>query len=151
VLDQLQLFCQELGLPGLVLLSFLAATLVPLGSEWLLVVLLSAARDDLGHQALLVLMATAGNTAGGLVTYYMALGGMRLADGDVVGRHFRLHAWVKRLGGPASFFTWLPWIGEPIGLLAGALKVPLLTFLGWSTSGRLMRYALIWLIMGMLT
>ena len=59
------------GYPALFLLGFLAATLVPLGSEWLLAALVAKGFDP----ALLVGVATAGNTLGALTTYAIGLWG----------------------------------------------------------------------------
>lgn len=62
---------------GLFLVALLAASLLPLGSEWLLLWLL----HDGGDPALLWLVASAGNIAGSLINY--ALGywlGERLAQ-----------------------------------------------------------------------
>ncbi len=61
----------EHGYPALFLLSFLASTLVPLGSEWLLAVLLLNGFDPF----MVVPVATVGNSCGALTTYAIGLWG----------------------------------------------------------------------------
>ena len=61
----------EYGYPARFLLSFLASTVVPLGSEWLLAVLLLNGFEA----AWVVPVATAGNTCGALTTYAIGLWG----------------------------------------------------------------------------
>jgi membrane protein YqaA with SNARE-associated domain len=61
----------EYGYPALYLLSFLASTLVPLGSEWLLGVILLNGFDPM----VTVLVATLGNSCGALTTYVIGLWG----------------------------------------------------------------------------
>lgn len=60
------LFTAEAGLAGLFLASFLASTLLPGGSELVLLALL-AAHPEQAWPALL--LATLGNTLGGMSTY----------------------------------------------------------------------------------
>ena len=59
------------GYPALFGLSSLASTLIPLGSEWLLVAMLLNHYDPL----LTVAVATAGNTLGACTTWGMGIAG----------------------------------------------------------------------------
>ncbi len=67
----MELWLLEHGYPALFLLSFLASTLVPLGSEWLLAVLLLNGFDT----SIVVAVATIGNSCGALTTYAIGLWG----------------------------------------------------------------------------
>ena len=57
-------FLASHGYPALFALSFLASTLIPLGSEWLLAVMLMNHHDPV----ITVAVATAGNTLGAMST-----------------------------------------------------------------------------------
>jgi membrane protein YqaA with SNARE-associated domain len=59
------------GYLTLFMLSFLASTIVPIGSEWLLMTLLVKGHDPV----LSVVVATAGNTLGACTTYGIGLFG----------------------------------------------------------------------------
>ena len=61
----MQLFLLDNGLPALFVLSFLAATVLPLGSEWLLIALVL----NLFDPGTVVVVATAGNFLGACTTY----------------------------------------------------------------------------------
>lgn len=125
----------------LLVVSFLAATLVPLASEvWLLALL--AARPDLWPAALAV--ATLGNTAGSLTTY--ALGRLGRVAIDPARLASRPAQWLQRRGAPVLLLAWLPFGGDALCLVAGWLKLPVLPALLWIALGKLARYAaLVWL------
>jgi membrane protein YqaA with SNARE-associated domain len=137
-------FCASLGWPGLALLAFAASTLLPVGSEWLLAIQLGQA-ETLDRQWFLLLVATLANTAGGAVTYGLGRGGAKLAHADLRERHARAAALVRRYGALAALAGWVPFIGDPITLLCGALRVPVGRFLLLSLLGRASRYVAIWL------
>ncbi len=129
------------SLAALTLASFLAATLLPLASEvWLLA--LVRARPDLVGPALL--LATLGNTAGGLTTY--ALGRLGRVAVDPAALATRRADWLRRRGAPALALAWLPLVGDLLCLLAGWMRLPILGVTVWQAAGRLARYAaVIWL------
>ncbi len=134
------------GYFALFLLSFLASTLVPLGSEWLLVTMLIAKHDP----ALTVALATIGNYFGACTTYAIGLYGGPLLIRRVLRigepaekRADRLYA---RYGSWSLLFSWLPVIGDPLCLVAGFLKVGFTRFSILVFTGKLARYATVaWL------
>ena len=136
-------FCQSLGWPGLALLAFVAATVVPLGSEWLLAAQLLGAKS-LSEELFLIGVATVANTAGGMVTYGLGRAGMAAAKKDLAATHPCLAAWVRRYGGYSGLLAWLPFAGDPLVLLAGIFKVRPMGFLVFSFLGRLGRYVVLW-------
>jgi membrane protein YqaA with SNARE-associated domain len=137
-------FCSSLGWPGLALLSFVASTLVPVGSEWLLAAQL-AASADWRRQLFLVAIATSANTAGGALTYAVGRAGIVLAHRDLSARFPRITGWVRRFGAMAGLFGWIPIVGDPCTILCGVFRVRLGWFLLFSLLGRLGRYAAVWL------
>lgn len=134
-------FLSTQGLPALFILSFLSATLVPLGSEWMLLLLLGRGTDP----ALTVAVATCGNTLGAVTTYLIGLyGGPLLAERvlriDAATRQ-RAEARYARWGSWSLLLSWVPVIGDPLCLVGGVLRVPAGRFLLLVGSGKLLRYA----------
>ena len=138
------------GYPALFLLSFLAATVVPLGSEWLLAVLLA---DGYATQPV-VLVATAGNTLGALTTWGLGLWGSdwlvsRLLRVNPATRE-RAEAVFTRWGSWSLLLSWVPVLGDPLCLVAGALRVPWLRFASLVLAGKLARYTAVAGLVGLL-
>lgn len=134
------------GYPALFVLSFLAATLLPLGSEWLLVVMLMQGYDPVATVA----AASGGNLLGACTTWAVGLYGgpfliqrvLRI-DAAAQAKAERLY---RRYGLWSLLFSWLPFIGDPLCLAAGVLRVDLLRFTLLVFAGKLARYAAVaWL------
>lgn len=134
------------GLPALFILSFLASTMLPLGSEWLLVALILQRHDPL----LPVMTATVGNYLGACTSYAVGIYGgdflikklLRIGDAE----RSRAERVFGRYGSWALFFSWLPVIGDPLCLAGGVLKIPFSRFSILVASGKALRYsAVAWL------
>jgi membrane protein YqaA with SNARE-associated domain len=124
-------------LAGLFAASFLAATLLPGGSEAVFAAVLLAHPE----QAVAALaLATLGNTLGGMTTYGMArwlpnkLGAAETA---------RAMAWVRRHGAPILLLAWTPLIGDLLCGAAGWLRLAWLPCMAWMAVGKCARYAFI--------
>ena len=114
--------------------SFVAATLFPLPSEAALFAYVRAYPE---HTVLAVAVATLGNTLGGMTTYLI---GRLVPNRKIEGRALRaLHRW----GAPATFFTWLPIVGDAISAAAGWLRVNWLGVAACMAAGRLTRYIVV--------
>jgi membrane protein YqaA with SNARE-associated domain len=137
----------EYGWIGLFLVSFAASTILPLGSEWLLIALLLKGFDPL----LTVVVATAGNTLGASTNWLIGV----LGSGWLIGRVLRIDAGsqqraerlFQRYGLWSLLFSWLPVVGDPLCLVAGLLKVPFGRFLLLVGIGKLLRYAALALLL----
>jgi Predicted membrane protein len=121
---------------GLFVSSFLAATLLPGGSE---AVLYAAIRlhPDAYWDAILV--ATLGNTLGGLSSY---------AVGRLVPKHYTGKGMdvIRRHGAPALLLAWAPLIGDALCVAAGWLRVNPVAAALYIALGKFARYAAIaWL------
>ena len=128
------------GLLSLFLLSFCASTLLPLGSEWLLVALLLGGTDPSSA----VLVATLGNSLGAGTSYLIGRLGsewfirkLLRIDGDA---QRRAEGWFRRYGSWALLFSWLPVVGDPLCLVSGSLKTPLPRFAALVVGGKGLRY-----------
>jgi len=128
------------GLPALFILSFLAATIIPLGSEWLLVVLLLNNRDPIE----IVAVASIGNYLGACTTYLIGIWGssflvqhvLRVDNRDLI----KAESLYNKYGCYSLLLSWLPIIGDPLCLIGGFFKVNFLLFSFLVFSGKLARY-----------
>ncbi|MES2904877.1 MAG: YqaA family protein [Pseudomonadota bacterium] len=115
---------------GLFAAAFVAATILPAQSELLLGAMLVSGRFD---TILLLAVAIAGNVLGSVVNW-------------VLGRHFahyrerrwfpaspaamdRAKAWFARFGPAVLLLSWVPVIGDPLTVFAGAMRMRFAIFL----------------------
>ncbi|ODC04922.1 hypothetical protein BFW38_16670 [Terasakiispira papahanaumokuakeensis] len=123
--------------------SFLAATLLPGGSEVLLVTLQCQQSAPLWA---LWAVATCGNVAGSLVNWAIGRGVARIpaTDSGRLGRYHRLaEALFERWGAVVLLLAWVPVIGDPLTAVAGWAKLPVGRFLFWVGIGKAARYGII--------
>ena len=148
-----QLALPEFGLSTVFVVSFVSATLLPLGSEPAVFGLVKL-NPDLFWPA--VLVATAGNTLGGALTWWMGLGAHEVVDKY---RHSPTHIkaleWLEKLGPKACLLSWLPAVGDPLCAVAGWLKLPFWPCVVYMALGKLTRYVvmtagLLWVFPGKL-
>lgn len=141
----------EVGLSTVFLVAFLSATLLPLGSEPAVFALVKL-NPDLFWPA--VLVATAGNTLGGMLSWLMGYGAHRAVDRA---RHqatdLRALRWLERFGPKACLLAWLPGVGDPLCAVAGWLKFPFWPCALYMAVGKFARYlsmtaALLWVFPG---
>ena len=134
------------GFYSLFLLSFLASTLVPLGSEWLLIAMILSRSEPWA----VVAVATVGNYLGALSTYWIGLYG-----GDFLKRRVlrmdenstqKAERFYDRFGSFSLLLSFLPIVGDPLCLIGGVLRVSFIRFSLLVLSGKLARYAAVaWL------
>ncbi len=129
---------------GLFLSAFLSATLLPGSSEALLSGLLVTGR---GAPWLLLAAAVTGNVLGSLVNWVCGrfLAAFRDRRWFPVSprRYEQAAGWFERYGVWSLLFAWAPVVGDPLTVIAGALRVGLLPFLLLVTIGKLARYLFI--------
>ena len=133
-------FIFSLGYAGLFLISFLSASLLPLASEVFVV-----GMPPLGYNVWgVILVATVGSYSGSLVNYAIGKKGTDF----VLGRYLKIDpkTWTRaerfyeRWGPVALFFSWVPFIGDPLTAVAGALHMNLGIFSFWVLFGKTLRY-----------
>ncbi len=139
-------FLVNYGLWSLFFISFLASTLLPLGSEWLLIALLLQGHNPVAT----VTVATAGNSLGAATNYLIGhYGGDWLIEKILridKNRQQQATRWFNRYGSWSLLLAWLPVIGDPLCLIAGMLKTPLLRFSLLVTTGKGLRYTFLTLL-----
>ena len=104
----------------LFVVSFLAATLLPLGSEALLLYDISQ-----GYSLLLLWsFATVGNTLGSVLNYWLGLKGEEYLErkGHLsVDKMQKARRFFGQYGGWTLLLSWAPVIGDPLTFVAGVL------------------------------
>jgi membrane protein YqaA with SNARE-associated domain len=145
----------KFGLSTLFLISFISATLLPLGSEPAVFGLVKL-DPQLFWPA--VLVATAGNTLGGAASWWMGYGAERAYEQV---RHQpptdrRALRWLQRFGPAACLLSWLPVVGDPLCAVAGWLRLPFWPCLLYMAVGKFARYVtmtatLLWWFPGQFT
>ena len=143
----------KFGLSTVFIVAFISATLLPLGSEPVVFGLVKL-NPELFWPAILV--ATAGNTLGGVVTWWMGYGAERAVEHV---RHrpveHRALGWLQRFGARACLLSWLPGVGDPLCAVAGWLKLPFWPCVLYMAIGKFGRYlimtaSLIWAFPGII-
>ena len=130
------------GLTSVFFISLISATLVPLGSEPAVFAVIKA-NIALFWPAILV--ATLGNTLGGVVDYWMGFGAKQVFAKE---RKSRWFGWLERYGPKTMLLAWLPGIGDPICTLGGWLKLPFWPCVGYMAAGKFLRYlTMTWLLL----
>ncbi len=143
MMDLANLFSTLQSLPALFCLSFLAATVLPLGSEWLLVLLIING----SHAPTAVIIATLGNYLGACTTYLIGIWGSDIFISKVLRLDEQNRAHATRLyrcyGAWSLLLSWLPVVGDPLCLLAGTFRTPFTLFSFLVLLGKAGRYAAI--------
>ncbi len=144
----------QFGLSTVFVVALVSATLLPLGSEPAVFGLVKL-NPDLFWPA--VLVATAGNTIGGAITWWMGYGAERAYE------HYahkplenRALAWLQRFGAKGCLLAWLPGVGDPLCAVAGWLRLPFWPCVGYMAVGKFGRYvvmtaSLLWVFPGQFT
>ena len=128
----------QFGLSTVFVISFISATLLPMGSEPAVFGLVKL-QPDLFWPA--VLVATAGNTLGGALDWWLGYGAQRMSDKfQSAGQHGRALRWLHRLGPKACLLSWLPAVGDPLCAVAGWLRFPFWPCLVYMAIGKFLRY-----------
>jgi len=126
------------GLSTVFVVSFVSATLLPMGSEPAVFGMVKL-NPQLFWPAIAV--ATVGNTLGGAVTWWLGLASHRVVDRyQHSSHHLRALVWLERLGPRACLLAWLPVVGDPLCAVAGWLKLPFWPCLAYMAVGKLARY-----------
>lgn len=151
----------SVGLPAVFIVCVISATLLPMGSEPALYAYIHLSPHMFWPA---ILVATAGNTLGGMVSYFLGRGAWDLsatwrrrdaAEGNIrpdpPRRHGRWHRkageWLERLGPRAMLLSWLPVIGDPLCAVAGWMRFPFWRSVFYMAVGKFARYVMMTLVL----
>ncbi len=133
----------EFGYIGLFLASFLAATILPFGSEFVFAGLIAMGMDAW----VCVGIATVGNWMGGMTNYYLgSLGKMEWIEKYLkVSREriLKMQNWLEKKGAAMAFFSFLPAVGDIIALALGYMRANVYIVNISMILGKFIRYVLI--------
>ena len=145
----------KFGLSTVFFVALVSSTLMPIGSEPAVFGLVKL-NPDLFWPA--VLVATAGATIGGGITYWMGYGAERAYERLKHHKppNARALRWLQRWGAKGCLLSWLPIVGDPLCAVAGWLNLPFWPCLFYMMIGKFGRYvvmtaALLWLWPGQFT
>ena len=132
---------------GLFIAAFLAATILPAQSEAGLAALILASPASV---TLLVATASLGNILGSVANWYLGRGINRFTGKPwfptTEDQLLRATSWYQRYGRWSLLLSWVPFIGDPLTVVAGIMREPLLRFLlivGLAKTGRYIVVALL--------
>ena len=128
---------------GLFASAVLAATVLPGASEILMLGLFAKGLDGFT----LWLVATTGNVLGSMLNWWLGSAAVHYADR----RWFpvspaqleKAQGWFRRWGQPSVLLSWVPGIGDAFTVAAGAMRMPLLTFVAFVAIAKGGRYAVV--------
>jgi membrane protein YqaA with SNARE-associated domain len=141
----------QYGLSTVFVVSFISATLLPLGSEPVVFGLIKLSPELFWPT---IAVATVGNTLGGAVSWAMGLGSHQVVDKYRHSpTHLRALDWLERIGPKACLLAWLPGVGDPLCAVAGWLKLSFWPCVVYMAIGKFARYvvmttALLWVFPG---
>ena len=145
----------KFGLSTVAIVSFVSATLLPLGSEPVVFGLVKL-NPAMFWPAIFV--ATAGNTAGGALTWWMGYGAERAYErvSHKKPPDPRALRWLTKFGAMGCLLSWLPIVGDPLCAVAGWLKLPFWPCVTYMAIGKFLRYVtmtalMLWVFPGQLT
>lgn len=132
---------EKLGLWGLFVGTFLAATVLPFSSDALYVAVLVLTKDPLGC----LVVGTLGNWLGSVTTYFLG----RLAKWSWVEKTFKVNektlekqkVRIDRYGVWLALICWVPFIGDVVAIALGFYKSPAVPVILLLLVGKALRFA----------
>lgn len=118
-----------------------AATILPFSSEAVLITLLQSGEYDI---SLLLISASAGNISGSIINWILGFNLLKLKQKPWFPFNEksieRASQQFRRYGVLSLLLAWVPFIGDPLTLIAGFFKTPFLLFLVLVSIGKIGRY-----------
>lgn len=140
------MLAEDYTLGALFLSAFLSSTLLPGGSE----VVLAAIASQKSHDPwMLLTVATAGNTLGGMSSWGLGLVISLKFPTTTLSKPSQHRALerIQRWGSPALLLSWVPVIGDPLCLAAGWVRMNVFLALLFIGMGKALRYAVVVAVM----
>ena len=143
MVEQLIDFFKDYGYWGMGVLAFLSGSIIPIASEVLLLFFLGIGMNAV----LLTVVATIGNTIGGITCFLLGY----LADKEMLWRLFRISdkkmkradELIQKYGYWTAALSFLPALGEVILVALGIMRVNKYKVLAVMALGKFLRYAFV--------
>lgn len=136
----------QLGYFGLFIIAFLSATVIPATTEAFMMAMTALGYSLLG----ILIIATVGNVLGAVFNYFIGRRGISFLEKSRFSPKpeliNRLKSYFRRWGAIILFFSWLPFVGDPLTIVAGLVGVPFRFFIPWVIVGRFLRYGAVLLL-----
>ena len=135
----------SLGFLGLFILTFLSATVLPLSSEFFIYLMFANEYDP----TICIVIATIGNSLGGFTNYGLGrLGNLNwLKKVGMNQEKIEKHSIrIQKYGSWLAFFSWVPFIGDPLLVALGYFRSPFLKVAILTVIGKFLRYLTIYLL-----
>lgn len=126
----------DVGLTSVFVVSVISATLLPMGSE---PAVFAVAKANGGLFWPAILVATVGNTIGGIIDYWMGYEAKQVFAKE---RETHWFGWLQRFGAKTMLLAWLPAVGDPLCTLGGWLKLPFWPCVFYMAVGKFLRYVM---------
>ena len=130
-------------------ISFLAATILPFSSELTLAGLISTSNYD---NLLLLIVASFGNVLGSVVNWALGFYSRNLTTKKWFPfKETQLEKssiYFRKFGKWSLLFAWVPFVGDPLTLVAGLLRVRFLDFIILVAIGKVSRYLIVLYLIG---
>ena len=133
----------EYGYIGLFLASFLAATILPFGSEVVFAALIATGLDAWTC----IIVASVGNWMGGMTNYYLG----RLGKTEWIEKYLKvkkekiekIQHWLRGKGASMAFFSFMPVVGDVIAIALGYMRANIYIVNTSMFAGKFLRYVAI--------
>jgi membrane protein YqaA with SNARE-associated domain len=135
----------ELGYLGLFITCFLAATILPIASEVFLITMLAAKYDPLSC----LFIASAGNTLGSYLNFGIGYIGNPEWLKKMRVKQKTIESWkasIQKYGAWLAFLSWLPIVGDIIGIALGFFRANIFWSFLFMAIGKFLRYLLVVLV-----
>lgn len=133
----------EYGYVGLFIASFLAATILPFGSEFVFVTLIAIGLDPWAC----TIIATIGNWLGGMTNYYLGrLGKLEWIENYLKIKKEKIEKiqhFLEGKGAAMAFFSFLPAVGDIIAVALGYMRANVYIVNISMFTGKFVRYVAI--------
>ena len=121
--------------------SFLSSTILPGHSEITLTTLILLEKYS---QFLLIFFASFGNILGSVINWYLGFYIIKFVNKSWFpfkkNQLDKASLWYLKYGKWSLFFSWVPIIGDPLTIVAGIFRVPLVIFITIVSISKLLRY-----------
>ncbi|MDC0457929.1 DedA family protein [Alphaproteobacteria bacterium] len=127
--------------------SFISSTILPGHSEITLTTFIFLNKYNIIN---LIFIASLGNILGSILNWYLGFHFVKFNEKKWFPINKRqlekASLWFLKYGKWSLFLSWVPFVGDPLTVVAGVLRVPIITFLIIVSISKILRYVIVSLI-----